>query len=202
MATRNETGRRRAPLAADHGVHDQKEGSAAMIRSRAIRLGGMLVAAAMVLLVSGCTVGKTTIPPSPYSTSSANLKCPSGVDLGPGHTSYASNGDKTYWRPGAGATSVRLHVTAASTTLRIAAYYHYPSLFGGSEGFGLVWDGTRSTGVRQVPLQTWAGIAAFTVNSGGVVKNNIDVTWTLTAVDAQGQDVGFDPCWEEGQPWA
>lgn len=69
-------------------------------------------------------------------------------------------------------------------------------MFAGNEtggSFEWVWDGTRSTGPRELgPLEPGYPFALLI----GTVReapnpNGIKVDWTFTALDANGNDVGF-----------
>jgi hypothetical protein len=59
---------------------------------------------------------------------------------------------------------------------------------------GTVWDGTKSTGPKEWALQggaAWTGLLALITEDGSPAAQTSTTEWMFTALDANGNDVGF-----------
>jgi hypothetical protein len=141
---------------------------------RSRRIGALLAGAAIVVTVAGCTAGTTTIP---AGQSAQMIACTAGPTPG------------DFWVPGPGATHLRIHVTKSDSTKPLGAGV---LRFDSSDGyFGIVWDGTKSTGPQEIVV--WGGQSEllFLGVENGPTSQPINASWTLTALDYTGKDVGL-----------
>jgi hypothetical protein len=139
----------------------------------------LLAGAVLLIAVAGCTAGTTTIAAG------------QGGWLG-GCTADGPT-PKGQWVPGPGATRLRFEVTNSDATQPIRAQVLW-RIFSWGEGdsrdFGIVWDGTKSTGPKQVDLPGPEFVLWITTPST-TASQEIHVDWIFTALDANGNDVGF-----------
>jgi hypothetical protein len=141
------------------------------------RLAAIVLASACIFATSGCYVGRSTVGPD-----NAYLMCPAGVDFGPGKIS--SGGDTSYlslWQPAPTAVNIQFAVMSSDATQPI-------SVDAGSTSFGVVWDGTHSTGTKTI---RWSG-APFVLHVQ--TRNLAHMDWWIEALDATGKEVGFTAC--------
>jgi hypothetical protein len=158
------------------------------------RLTALVLAGVFIFAASGCYVGTTAVSPGYGSL----LNCPSGVNLGPGKITGGgdtTSGDPSFWRPAPTAVSARFAVTSSDSNQRITVDADYfvdsPNSF---ISLGVVWDGTRSTGPKTVPmvLSPTVGFAFFLYAEPTPVLAHMH--WWMTALDAAGNEVGFVDC--------
>jgi len=159
------------------------------------RLAALVLAGVFIFGASGCYVGNST-------TSDVRgfweLSCPSGVDLGPGK--ITGGGDTTssfgLWQAAPTAVSVQFAVMSSDSTNPITADPEYaPGL--PTPSLGVVWDGTRSTGVKSFPMiPTPTGALPFFVQAYALPYTPLfaHMRWWMRALDAAGKDVGFVDC--------
>jgi hypothetical protein len=146
-------------------------------RRRSRRLGALLAGVGLVITFAGCTVGTTSIPAG---------------QAGQAIACRASAPTATIWVPGPEAQYLRFEVLSSDATEPLRAVV-FGNIWGGGEGgadFGTVWDGTKSTGPKQVPLPNNL-IPLVIMPADGPATQTIQVTWSFTALDANGKDVGF-----------
>ncbi len=142
------------------------------------RVATAALLAAFIVTMSGCTFVTSIVGPD-----RPIIGCPDTADLGPGHISVGSPSDGGFmWKPAANVASLRLAVTSSDAGQPI-------TMAAGTESFGVVWDGSRSTGTSTIP---WSGSNAFIlfVTSPTVAH----MTWWIMAIDSAGNEVGFDGC--------
>jgi hypothetical protein len=176
------------------------------------RLGTVGAALLLIVLLGGCIYGKGTIPAGSVGTV---LYCPEdAADLGPGQIRFypvdASN-DALGWYPNQGAAAIRMQVTEASTTTETLRVYLTQSL----EPYGVgdeiliaysdvLWQGGATTGAADVPILVDPDPLALIqmilyaidpeTQQPKVVSSNVEVTFWVSAIDAQGNEVGFSRC--------
>lgn len=140
--------------------------------TRSRRLGALLAGAALVI-AAGCTVGTTSIP---AGQGLKLIECTAGRTRGP------------YWQAGPGATRLRFQVLSSDATQPLEALM----LVGTPDpiSFGTVWDGTKSTGPKLIDA-SFLLFPLFIVPKNVPNAETINVTWAFTALDANGNDVGF-----------
>lgn len=151
------------------------------LSKRSGRFFVVLVAAVLMIVLSGCTIGTTEM------TTDGFAMCPVGVDLGPGHVSQTSGDDALYWVPAPGTASLKFAVSSSDSLYPVTATAFLP--FVGSETpFGVVWDGRQSTGPKTIP---WSGPVVLWLHSP---QSHNHVNWWVMALDAKGKEVGFSGC--------
>jgi hypothetical protein len=149
------------------------------------RLATIGVAAVFILATSGCYYAGSAITPE-----NGALWCPAGVDLGPGHISSGGNGSGdsgTLWQPAPTAVTLRFEVTNSDMGLPVGATA--VSTTTAEVSFGVVWDGTKSTGIKSIPWNGAPFVPAVFVQD--FYSASFHITWWLMAVDAAGKEVGF-----------
>jgi hypothetical protein len=148
---------------------------------RSRRLGALLAGAALVIAVTGCTVGTTSIL---ARQSSGVAECKVGSSTG------------LLWVTAPGTQDLRFEVLNSDATEPLEAI----AVLGiqGGPSFGTVWDGTKSTGPKQVRLTTTGesrlvGLV-LAMDDGFPADQTNNTTWAVAALDANGKDVGFTSC--------
>lgn len=143
-------------------------------RTRSRRLGALLAGALLVVTIAGCTVGTTSIA---AGQTAALIPCTAGPTPG------------TFWVAGPGASRLRFQVRSSDATqpLGAAVFRLGPD---GSAFFGTVWDGSKSTGPKEIPLPGWS-IPLMIYPENGAASETIQADWVFTALDPNGKDVGF-----------
>jgi hypothetical protein len=142
---------------------------------RSRRLGGLLAGAALVIAIAGCTIGTTTIP---AGEDTGLVECKSGSSTGP------------VWVTGPGTGQLRFQVLSSDATKPLRAVLVGPG--GGTSSFGIVWDGTKSTGPKQLQMGAGAFLGVVLWYEDHVpVAQTTTTKWMLEALDANGKDVGF-----------
>lgn len=148
-----------------------------MIGSRRIRRIGVLVAGAALVLVAGCTVRGTT-----------SIRAGSSREVVP------CDPNNQQWIVPPEATQLRFEVTSSDTTQPLEASVYLPE---GPFSFGTVWHGTKSTGPKLVPLvqNGTQGVYVWIERvDHQPFSQTTEVSWAFTALDANGNDVGFAGC--------
>jgi hypothetical protein len=150
--------------------------------------------AVLLVLLVAATLGSCTVGTSTILTGTHNVlvPCPTGVDLGAGHISHGTDDDvgALFWVLPPQAERLQFAVIDANTALPIEA--EAGDWRENVVSFGTVWDGTRSTGPQQIEYPyLYAAIAIATPEP---VARSVDVTWSIAALDAEGQEVGFLAC--------
>jgi hypothetical protein len=134
-------------------------------RTRSRRLGAFLAGVVLLIAVAGCTVGTTEISP-------------------------AANYGLALCTAGPGALHLRFEVLKSDAVKPLDAYVWYGYE---SPTFGWVWDGTKSTGPKQIEVRYLLENPRFVVMIGAPyipVVQGAKVGWMLTALDANFNDVG------------
>jgi hypothetical protein len=151
--------------------------------TRSRRLCAGLAGAVLLIAIAGCTAGTTTIA---AGNSGWLGMCPRD-----GATPSA------FWDPGPDARYLRFEAMGSDATQPLSAEADWGPFTGNGEwlDFGLVWDGTKSTGPKQVDLRSLQlGIPEFILwisTPNTTASQEIHVDWIFTALDADGNDVGF-----------
>lgn len=140
------------------------------------------VAAVIVLVLPGCTLGWARIPPG---LDGDYIGCQVGADLGPGHASNIGTGGTGWFVPAPGTVQLRFVIMNSDATQPIKAGVVLGTV---TQHFGVVWDGVQSTGIKDLahsaPFQllVWVTPAA---------TQPIAASWWIMALDASGNEVGF-----------
>jgi hypothetical protein len=140
--------------------------------TRSRRLGALLAGAALVIAIAGCTVGTTSLP---AGQAVALIECKAGSTTG------------KYWIAGPGAVEVRFQVLSSDATEPLVAIV---GTLNWVASLGTVWDGTKSTGPKQFGGE-WNGTIGLMTEDGSPVAQTSTTEWMFTALDANGNDVGF-----------
>jgi hypothetical protein len=145
-------------------------------RTRSRRLGAVLAGSVLLIALAGCSVGTSSIT--------------AGQQIGVVECTAGTPG--VLWLPGPGARYLRFHVTKSDATQPLEAYVFRPP-FAEWDGasFGTVWDGTKSTGPKQIPLTNAPYIPLILDSPNAPVPQTIHADWVFTALDANGKDVGL-----------
>jgi hypothetical protein len=151
--------------------------------TRTRRLGALLAGAVFVIALVGCTVGTTNIP---AGQSFELAQCTAGSTRGPS------------WAPGPGVARLRLEVLSSDARQPLRAEAFSGLAEDPYSDFGTVWDGTKSTGPKHAFLPGGFSdtglVVVYFLRVGSLSTPDINVKWALTALDANGKDVGFTTC--------
>ncbi len=145
-------------------------------RMRSRRFGALLAGSVLFIALAGCSVGTSSIAAGQQV---GLVECTAGT---PG----------ALWLPGPGARYLRFHVTRSDATQPLEAGVWRPPFAEWDEAsFGTVWDGTKSTGLQQIPVPLAPYLPLVLVSKDGPVPQTIHADWEFTALDANGNDVGL-----------
>lgn len=147
------------------------------------RLATVGVAAALAVIAAGCTQATTTIP---QGQDFGRVVCP----IKAGQSSAA-----TYWHPGPGTERPRFQILKSDSPVALTVVpYEYTGAGAGpvfAPKLEDLWDGTKSTGPKEVGWGPTNFSYLLLVSFWGTAPQETHTTWELTALDANGNDVGF-----------